>query len=75
MNIANDNEGKMPACPICKKAAALAYRPFCSKRCADLDLGRWLGGTYAIPAGPAEDDEDEEQPRPRPRLISSDDEE
>ncbi len=26
------------------------YRPFCSKRCADVDLGRWLGGTYAIPA-------------------------
>jgi len=28
------------------------YRPFCSRRCADIDLGRWLGGTYAIP-GPA----------------------
>jgi endogenous inhibitor of DNA gyrase (YacG/DUF329 family) len=71
MNSANDNEGKAVPCPICKKAATLDYRPFCSKRCADLDLGRWLGGTYAIPAAPSDDpDEEEEQPRPRPRLIS-----
>jgi uncharacterized protein len=73
MNIANDNEGRLPACPLCKKTATLAYRPFCSKRCADLDLGKWLGGGYAIPAAPADDDEAEEAPRPRPRLISSDD--
>ena len=73
MNIANDNEAKAAPCPICTKAAALAYRPFCSKRCADVDLGRWLGGGYAIPAGPAEDEELEEAARPRPRLISSDD--
>ena len=38
------------ACPICRKPSAPVYRPFCSKRCADVDLGRWLGGTYAIPA-------------------------
>ncbi|MEQ8246208.1 MAG: DNA gyrase inhibitor YacG [Alphaproteobacteria bacterium] len=38
------------ACPICRKPVAQAYRPFCSKRCADVDLGRWLGGRYAIPA-------------------------
>ncbi|MEN9709167.1 MAG: hypothetical protein RIQ68_1575 [Pseudomonadota bacterium] len=73
MNIANDNEAKPSPCPICKKAAALAYRPFCSKRCADIDLGRWLGGTYAIPAVASDDDEEEEAPRPRPRLISPDD--
>ncbi len=36
-------------CPICGKAADKAYRPFCSKRCADVDLNRWLGGQYAIP--------------------------
>ena len=72
MNIANDNEAKPSPCPICKKASALAYRPFCSKRCADIDLGRWLGGTYAIPAAPSDDDEEEEAPRPRPRLISPD---
>ncbi len=37
-------------CPICSKAATPDYAPFCSKRCADVDLGRWLGGGYAIPA-------------------------
>ncbi|MEO1000704.1 MAG: DNA gyrase inhibitor YacG [Pseudomonadota bacterium] len=43
-------------CPICKKPVAPAYRPFCSKRCADIDLGRWLTGGYAIPGEPAEPD-------------------
>ena len=37
-------------CPICKKAASEAFRPFCSKRCADVDLNRWLTGAYVIPA-------------------------
>ncbi|GAA0299276.1 DNA gyrase inhibitor YacG [Rhodovulum strictum] len=37
-------------CPICKKPAAPAYRPFCSRRCADVDLGKWLAGSYAVPA-------------------------
>ena len=45
----------MGKCPICKKDAVEAYRPFCSKRCADVDLARWLSGSYAIP-----DDEDED---------------
>lgn len=45
-------------CPICSKPSVFAYRPFCSKRCADIDLHRWLAGGYAIPAAPeAEDDE------------------
>lgn len=46
------------SCPICRRPAAAAYRPFCSKRCADVDLGRWLTGSYAIPAEDAEDSED-----------------
>jgi endogenous inhibitor of DNA gyrase (YacG/DUF329 family) len=37
-------------CPICGKAAAAGYRPFCSRRCADVDLGRWLTEGYRIPA-------------------------
>lgn len=37
------------ACPICSKPAEQAFRPFCSRRCADVDLSRWLKGTYAIP--------------------------
>lgn len=36
-------------CPICKKPAQNESKPFCSKRCSDVDLGRWLKGSYAIP--------------------------
>lgn len=36
-------------CPICAKPSDEAAKPFCSKRCADIDLGRWLKGSYAIP--------------------------
>ena len=37
-------------CPICSKPAVVAFKPFCSKRCADVDLNRWLTGSYVIPA-------------------------
>jgi len=43
------------SCPICSKPTATAYRPFCSKRCADVDLAKWLGGGYAIPSDDPED--------------------
>ena len=46
-------------CPICGKPSVFETRPFCSKRCADVDLHRWLGGRYAIPA----EDDDEAPPR------------
>jgi endogenous inhibitor of DNA gyrase (YacG/DUF329 family) len=46
------------ACPICRKPTEHAYRPFCSKRCADVDLQRWFTGSYAIPVVEAEDGED-----------------
>jgi hypothetical protein len=49
-------------CPICGKPAADAHRPFCSRRCADVDLQRWLSGRYAIPA--AEDEADEADSAP-----------
>ena len=38
------------SCPICDQEAIEAYRPFCSKRCADIDLGKWLSGSYALPS-------------------------
>lgn len=38
------------SCPICRKETDPKYRPFCSKRCADVDLARWLSGAYVIPA-------------------------
>ena len=37
-------------CPICGRATGTSWRPFCSRRCADLDLGRWLTGAYAVPS-------------------------
>ena len=43
-------------CPICGKPAEAAYKPFCSKRCADIDLSRWLKGVYVIPGKPEEED-------------------
>ncbi len=36
-------------CALCAKRVTPDYRPFCSKRCADIDLGRWLKGQYAVP--------------------------
>ena len=46
-------------CPICGKPATDASRPFCSERCRDVDLNRWLSGSYAIP-GNKDEDEDAE---------------
>jgi endogenous inhibitor of DNA gyrase (YacG/DUF329 family) len=37
-------------CPVCQSPSQQKYHPFCSARCADVDLHRWLGGQYAIPA-------------------------
>jgi endogenous inhibitor of DNA gyrase (YacG/DUF329 family) len=52
----DDAERNPPAaCPTCGKPGVQAYRPFCSKRCADVDLQRWFTGRYAIPV--TEDDE------------------
>jgi len=52
-----------PACPLCGKHADAHYRTFCSKRCADIDLNRWLGGVYAIPSAGTDEDEDGEEPQ------------
>ena len=38
------------SCPICGKPTEPAMRPFCSKRCADVDLAKWLGGGYSLPS-------------------------
>jgi hypothetical protein len=48
-------------CPICEKEAVEPYRPFCSKRCADIDLARWFTGSYAV-AGREEDEGDNATP-------------
>lgn len=44
----------MAGCPICGKDGVARYRPFCSKRCADVDLAHWLRGDYTIPGPPAD---------------------
>ena len=56
----------MSKCAICGKPQDEKFRPFCSKRCADVDLNRWLSGGYAIPAT-EEDEPDDETPTPAPR--------
>ena len=43
------SQAKRGKCPICGKPRSPDHRPFCSKRCADIDLGRWLKGRYAVP--------------------------
>jgi endogenous inhibitor of DNA gyrase (YacG/DUF329 family) len=54
------NAPKAPGgrCPICGKPTVHAIRPFCSARCADIDLGRWVGGGYVIAGGESDADED-----------------
>jgi len=47
-------------CPICKKETSQKYRPFCCKRCADIDLGKWFNEEYASPAEEIEPEEAEE---------------
>ena len=49
-------------CVICGKPQDARLRPFCSRRCADVDLHRWLSGAYAVPA--VEDDEEDGQSAP-----------
>lgn len=51
---------KAPKCPICGKPRDAAHRPFCSKRCADIDLHRWLVGVYRVETG--ETPQTEEKP-------------
>jgi endogenous inhibitor of DNA gyrase (YacG/DUF329 family) len=52
-------KGAANACPICGKPADAVLRPFCSKRCADVDLHRWLAGVYVVPVTEDEEEEDE----------------
>ena len=52
-------------CPICGKAPTDKFKPFCSGRCADLDLGRWLKGGYVVAASP----EEAEKPPAEPGQV------
>ena len=44
-------------CPICGKPAVEASKPFCSERCRDVDLNRWLSGSYVVPGRPEADED------------------
>ena len=60
----SNTQAKIPvgACPICGKPAVEQHRPFCSQRCALVDLGRWIGGNYRVPDAKI-NEEEEETPR------------
>ncbi len=57
------NSNKEKPCAICGKPQSVNSKPFCSERCRDVDLNRWLSGSYAIPV---RDDEDEDGGSERP---------
>lgn len=50
---------KSPRCLICKKPVDVLFRPFCSARCKQIDLAKWLSGTYVIPGEEATEEEKE----------------
>lgn len=58
--MAQDNVVKLKPtvpCPVCKKPSSQAHHPFCSSRCQDIDLNRWLSGGYVIPGEAVEEEE------------------
>lgn len=48
-----------PVCALCGKPQTAKFKPFCSARCADIDLNRWLKGGYVVPGKPLEDEGEE----------------
>ncbi|MEO1796187.1 MAG: DNA gyrase inhibitor YacG [Pseudomonadota bacterium] len=52
-------------CPICQAEPDTKYRPFCSRRCADIDLARWMGGRYSVPGTDGEADPELQDPKRR----------
>lgn len=55
---------KGPKCPICGKPVEASFRPFCSARCKQVDLNRWLSETYRVPARVVDDEEEDRPARP-----------
>lgn len=60
----NSSGGASKTCPVCAKPQTQAFRPFCSRRCADVDLQRWFVGAYAIPSEAAEEGPGDSRPKP-----------
>ena len=55
-----NGHSRKSVCPLCQKPSEALHRPFCSRRCAQRDLGKWLTGDYTIPAHEAMEDSDVE---------------
>jgi uncharacterized protein len=53
------------SCPICGKPAQDRFRPFCSSRCQTIDLARWIGGNYRVPADEEEPSSEDDETEPR----------
>jgi endogenous inhibitor of DNA gyrase (YacG/DUF329 family) len=49
----------MTTCPTCQKPTLAECKPFCSKRCREVDLNRWFTGGYAVPAVELDDIDEE----------------
>ncbi len=62
-------KSKTAICAICEAEVDQKYRPFCSKRCADVDLHRWLNGAYAIPSEEDENVYEADPEAPRGSLL------
>ena len=60
--MAKPSDATSKPCAICGKAVVERFKPFCSKRCADVDLNRWLSGRYVIPGSGTPDDDEEQRP-------------
>ena len=52
---------KAVPCPICSRPSAREHYPFCSNRCRDVDLNRWLSGSYAIPVADGEEKPEDDE--------------
>jgi endogenous inhibitor of DNA gyrase (YacG/DUF329 family) len=72
--MASHEEIRVARCPLCGKAREMRYRPFCSARCANVDLSRWLNGVYAVPAKVEEEEDSFDMDTPEgaggPRELS-----
>ncbi|MBL6853057.1 MAG: DNA gyrase inhibitor YacG [Alphaproteobacteria bacterium] len=55
-------------CPVCGRLRHPKLRPFCSKRCADIDLGKWLKGEYSIPGAPVDEGDETQRPDEAPEI-------
>jgi uncharacterized protein len=53
---------KRKPCPVCGRPSELKHHPFCSNRCREVDLNRWLGGHYSVPAAEQDDSRNDEEP-------------